>query len=226
MRLLGSRGETSRTVFTNFPATENPISQGSIWTPGSTFSAGAATKTNIQTAGKAYSTMVSFDGTNFDDSLACLSGFGANHEVTCTIANSGGFSGFSLELEILLRSDITAAHVFQYEVDCVFGALGIDLVRWDMTIASPNSNTNLRARIPNETPFNNGDQVYASIVGTLITVKYRTPPAAFATLFTYDTVSDATKYSSGNPGIGAWNQTGSAANQSKFAWADFLANTL
>lgn len=211
---------------TNFPATENPISQSGKWTNGSTFSQGAATKTNVQTAGKAYGTMVAFDGTNFDDSIACLSGFGPNHEVTCTISNSGGFSGFSLELEILLRSSITSAHVFQYEVDCVFGDLGIDLVRWDMTAATPNSNTNLRSRVHGEVAFNNGDQVYASIVGTLITVKYKPFGGSFSTLFAYDTAGDTTKYSNGNPGIGFWNQTGSATNQPLLAWADFLANTL
>lgn len=211
---------------TSFQGTENPISQGGIWTKGSTFSAGAATKTDPQINGKAYGTMVSSDGTNFNDSIAHLSGFGANHEVTCTLVNLGGFAGFSLEVEILLRSDITASHVFQYEVDCVFGGGGIDLVRWDMTLASPNAFTTLRNRVASEIPFNNGDQVYANVVGTLITVKYRTPPAAFSTLFTYDTAGDTIKYSSGNPGIGFWNQTGLTADQPLLAWADFLANTL
>lgn len=224
MRLLGSRGETSRTVFTNFPATENPISQGGIWTPGSTFSAGAASKTNVQTAGKAYGTMVSFDGTNFTDSIACLSGFGANQEVTCTLAASGTVTG--LEVEILLRADITSAHVFLYEFDCVKDLNGIALVRWDMTVASPNTFTVLRNAVNSEVSFNNGDQVYGSIVGTLITCKYKPSGGSFSTLFTYDTVSDATKYSSGNPGIGFWNKNGPGTLDPNFAWSDFLANTL
>lgn len=208
---------------TNFPATENPISQSGRWTNGGVFAQGAATKTNVQTAGKAYGTMVAFDGTNFNDSLAHLSGFGPDHQVTCTVINLGGFSGFSLEIEILLRSSITSAHVFQYEVDCVFGDLGIDLVRWDMTAASPNAFTTLRTHVANETPFNNGDQVRAKIVGTLITVDYKPFGGSFANLFTYDTSGDTTKYSSGNPGMGFWNQTGLTADQPLFAWADFTA---
>jgi hypothetical protein len=170
--------------------------------------------------------MVSFDGLHYIDSCACLSGFGPNHEVICTIANSGGFLGYSLELEILLRAQIAADHIFLYEVDSVFGGGGIDLVRWDMTKANPNSFTTLRARVAGEAPFSNGDQVYASIVGTLITVKYKRAGGAFSTLFTHDTAGDSVKYSSGNPGIAAWNQTGSAAAEPLFAWSNFTANTL
>jgi len=215
-----------RSYSTSFPLTENPMSEGGIWTNGSTFSQGAATKGNVQTAGKAYGNMVSFDGTNYDDSLACLSGFGPNHEVTCTLVNLGGFAGYSLEAEILLRSTITSSVVHQYEVDCVWGGQGIALVRWDMDSTSPNSFTQLRGLVTNETPFANGDQVYASIVGTLITVKYKSGAGAFSTVFTYDTASDPVKYSTGNPGIGFWNETGDASLRPNFAWGSFAANTL
>lgn len=212
---------------TSFPATENPISQGGIWTNGSVFSQGAATKTNVQTAGKAYGTMVSFDSTNFIDSIAVLSGFHADQQVLVTISNSGGFSGFSLEVEILLHSDITSAHVFQYEVDCVYGGQGIDLVRWDMTAASPNSFTKLRNLVSNETPFANGDQVLAFIKGTVITVQYKlVASSTFSTVFTYDTSGDSIKYTTGNPGIGFWNQTGLTADQPLFALSNFTASEL
>jgi hypothetical protein len=210
------------TYTTNFPLAENPISEGGRWTNGGIFG-----KTNVQTSpGKAYSTMVSFDGTNYIDSCACLKGFGPDQEVTGTIANNGGFSGWSLELEILLRADITSDHVFLYEVDCVYGNNGIALVRWDMTKANPNSYTVLRIWQQSEVPFSNSDQVYASIIGTLVTVKYKRAGGAFSTLFTHDTANDSLRYSSGNPGISFWNRTGSASNQSKFAWSDFTANTL
>jgi hypothetical protein len=169
--------------------------------------------------------MVSFDGTHFIDSCACLKGFGPDQEVTCTIANSGGFSGYSLELEILLRADIASDHVFLYEVDCVYGGGGIDLARWDMTQANPNSYTLLRARQQGEVPFSNGDQVYASIMGTLITVKYKRGGGALSTLFTHDTAGDSVRYSSGNPGIAAWNQTGSVSEESHFAWSSFTAGS-
>jgi hypothetical protein len=161
---------------------------------------------------------------NFIDSCACLSGFGPDHEVTCTIANSAAVSG--LEVEILLRAAIAPNHISLYEIDCITSISGISLVRWDMTTANPNSFTVLRNFQVGEVPLADGDQVYGSIVGTLITVKYKRAGGAFSTLFTYNTAADSVKYSSGNPGISFWNETGSAANQSKFAWSNFTANTL
>lgn len=203
---------------TNFPLTENPISESANWTDGRIF--GPNIKTAVQTAsGECYGTMVSFGGTDFVDSVACLSGFGPDHEVTCTVANNSAIDG--LETEIILRADITSAHMFLYEIDCQFSLKGINLVRWDMTTGSPNAFTVLRAGQSNEAPYTNGDLVYASIVGTLITCKYNG-----STLFTYNTGSDGTKYATGNPGVGFWNETGSSTNQPKFGWSRFVATTL
>ena len=96
-----------------------------------------------------------------------------------------------------------------------------------MTSASPDKYTVLRNAVGGEVPFNNGDQVYASIVGTLVTCKYkRVGQSSFATVFTYDTAGDSVKYSNGRPGIGFWNGTGSAANSPLFGWSDFTARSL
>lgn len=210
---------------TNFPLTQNPISENSAWISGSVFAQGAASKTDVQTnSGEAYGTMVSFGGTNFVDSVACLSGFGANHEITGTLVNNSAVSG--LEVELLLRADVTSAHVFLYELDCVFALGGIHLVRWDMTSGSPNSFTQLRAGQSSEVPYNNGDLIYGSMVGTLVTCKYKNGAGALTTLFTYDTATDGTKYATGNPGIGFWNETGSAGNQNKFGFSRIVANSL
>jgi hypothetical protein len=214
---------------TNFSLSENPINEGGCWISGRIFG-----KTDVQTApGKAYGTMVSFDGSQFIDSCACLKGFGPDHEVLCTISDSGAVNG--LEVEILLRADITPDHIFLYELDCVYNKYGIDLVRWDMTKANPNSFTVLRKSrtgllrklLGGEVLFSNGDQVYGKIFGTVITCRYKRVGAkAFSDLFAYDTAQDPVRYSNGNPGIGFWNDTGNASHQSKFGWSDFTANTL
>jgi hypothetical protein len=209
---------------TTFPDTENPMSQSGAWTQGTIMSAGAGTKTAVQSATGAFGTMVSFDGTNFIDSCACISGFGANQSVLCTLGNTSAPNG--LETEILLRADITSAHIFTYELDCVLSGGGISLVRWDMTVANPNTFVVLRAHPPNEVNFQDGDQVYGDIVGTLITCKYKAGAGSLTTLFTYDTSVDSTKYSTGNPGDGFWNETGVAGNQNKLKWKDFTANQL
>jgi hypothetical protein len=221
---------TSRTstYTTNFPLSENPINEGGRWTNGGIFG-----KTDVQTAsGRAYGTMVAFNGSQFIDSCACQSGFGPDHEVFCTISNSGAVNG--LEVEILLRANITSDHIFLYELDCVYAQHGINLVRWDMTKANPNSftelrktSTMLRRLLGGELPFSNGDQVYAKVVGTVITCRYKQlGERTFSNVFTYDTAHDSVRYSSGNPGIGFWNETGAASNQSKFAWSDFTAHIL
>jgi hypothetical protein len=218
----------SATYRTNFPLSENPISEEGRWISGGIFG-----KTDVQTAsGRAYGTMVSFDRSNYVDSCACLSGFGPDHEVTCTIANHGAVGG--LEVEILLRADITPDHIFVYELDCVYAERSIHLARWDMTKTNPNSfadlyrsSTMVRKFLGGEVPFSNGDQVYAKIIGSIITCKYkRVNEQSFSDVFTYDTAQDPVRYSAGNPGIGFWNETGIVPNQSKFAWSDFTANTL
>lgn len=218
----------SATYRTNFPRSENPISEDGRWTSGGIFG-----KTDVQTvAGRAFGTMVSFDRSHYIDSCACLTGFGPDHGVTCTIANHGAMGG--LEVEILLRADITPNHIFAYEVDCVYGERSIHLTRWDMTRANPESFTDLyrprtmvRKILGGELLFSDGDQVYAQIVGSVIACKYkRVGEESFSNLFNYDTAQDPVRYTIGNPGIGFWNETGVAANQSKLAWSDFAANTL
>lgn len=213
--------------FTNFPATENPISQAGAWTNASIMAAGAATKKNVQTNGaEAYGTMVSFDGTNFTDAGACLtSPFSANQEVTCTLLNNS--APFGLETEIFLHTDFTAAHIFTYEFDLVLSSKEVILTLWNMTVASPNAFTTLRAGVGGEIPMTDGDQYYASAVGTVLTFKFKpVGSGSFSTLFTYDTAGDAVKFSSGRPGVGFWNETGVAGNQPLLGWKDFLANGL
>jgi hypothetical protein len=215
----------AQSLLTSFPATENPISESSAWTNATVFTSGS--KTGVQTgSGNAYGTMVSHTAPAFEDSAAHLAGsWPADHEVTVTLSNSAAPDG--LEAEILLRADFTSAHAVCYEVDCYKAGGGIALVRWDNTTGSPESFTVLRNYVASEVALANGDQVRARIQGTLITVWYRAAAGSWgASLFTYDTASDGTKYASGRPGIGFWNETGVAGNQSKFAWADFLATGL
>lgn len=209
----------SLTYSTSFPATENPMVDDGGWTQGGVF----AGRTNVRTSGgNAFATMTSFDTVNYIDSCAHRAGFPADHEVICTVHNASAV--VSLEIEILLRADFSAAHAFAYELDWTFTDKGVALVRWDATVATPNVFDVRRALVSNEATPNDGDQLYGSIVGTVITCKYKPAGGAFSTLFTFDTASDIIKLSSGNPGVGFWNNTGGST--SALAWADFTANAL
>lgn len=117
-----------KTYTTNFPLTENPISEGGVWvknglTPGTVLTAPATNGT------LAYSTQPTPWDT-YNDSIAVLSGFKNNSHYcqgTMHIANQGSRNAGtnSHEIELLLCYDITAANggqVFGYE--CNFGYAG------------------------------------------------------------------------------------------------------
>ena len=92
---------------TNFPATENPISQGGKWTNGlaTGFDWG-----NVQTTGgAAYGTTISV-GPPYNDSIATIKGtWGLNQTVTGTVVGcSGANIGVFKEISIFLRFTISA----------------------------------------------------------------------------------------------------------------------
>lgn len=206
---------------TTFPLTENPISESGAWTTTTVQS-----KTPSQTAsGNAFGTMTTFDGVHFPDSCACLTVWnGANQRVTATLANASAVSG--LETELLLRCKFDSSNATGYELDMVFSGGHAVLVRWDFTTASaPNAFLQLADSTTGPNPgavsFADGAVWVFEVTGTVITAKCNG-----TVVISYDTASDGTKYSTGSPGIGFWNETGSSANSSKLAWADFLAVAL
>lgn len=200
--------------FTNFPSTENPLSQSGAWIEGGI----SSPRTNAQsTTGHAYGTMSSFDMVNFNDSIAVLAqNFPANQAVQGTIFNSSALSG--QEVELILRGNISGASNTGYEVDLVLSNNSANLVSWN---GPPNDFTILVNDATTNASFNNGDVWYAQIVGTVVTVKCNNLP-----VISYDTSGDTFKISSGHPGVGFWNQTGSSANSIKFGWSTFMANYL
>jgi hypothetical protein len=202
---------------TDFNLSENPISEGGAWLSGA-----VAPRTQVQTGnGNAYGTMVSFNGRDYPDSVACLAGpFPANQQITATLYNNGAVSG--LEVELLLRCDFSLTRAFCYELDLVLSGGHVSWVRWDMTTANPNTYQVLVAGPPGSNiHFNDGAVWTARIVGTVLTAI-----CDGVTVLTYDTANDGVKYSGGKPGIGFWNETGSSANSPKFAWKNFAAVSL
>lgn len=174
--------------------------------------------TNVQTAGgNAYGTMVSFNGTDYTDSIAILRGYSPDQYVQVTLANTSAPSG--LEIELWLRGNVDANNVSGYEIDLVVSSGSLYIVRWN---GPKNNYTILVSAITANVSLADGAVWYAEIVGTVITVKCNG-----TTVYTYDTAAEgSSKITSGNPGIGFWNETGSAGNQNKFAVKDFTANTL
>src|SRR6267154_1724242 len=99
---------------TTFPLTENPISEGGIWTNGK---AVGIDWSNVRTtAGLAFGTQTGFDGLN--DSIAVLHGtWRPNQTATATVHTVNQQSGGVFEeVELLLRFTIAGDNATGYEL--------------------------------------------------------------------------------------------------------------
>lgn len=197
---------------TSFSGTEDPLSETGIWTCGATV--GLDWHDPKKTPGIAFGKQGTGTPPPYDDSLAHLSGFAANHYATGVVHNASATG--QLEVELLLRFAITAHSATGYEIDITTGLVA--LVRWngalnDFTALVPSSGDGHFSAA-------NGAVWYAEIVGTIITVKCN----GFTQL-TYDTASDTPKYSSGNPGLGFY-RAGTTSSPDTFGWSSYTASNI
>ena len=209
-----------RTYTTNFPLTENPISEGGNWLNGD---AVGLDWTNMQTtAGFAFATQ---PGTNtgdamFDDSIALLTGTWGNDqsaEATIKIVNPITATGPCYqESEILLRGNISAHRAKLYEVnvgDRNDNSSYINIVRWN----GPLGNFTTLLSVSGATyGVKTGDIWKATIVGNTIT--------AYINGVQKGQVTDSA-YASGNPGMGMYLQSPSTcgSGDSNFGFSSYTA---
>jgi hypothetical protein len=195
---------------TSFPLTENPISEGGVWTNGG---AVGLDWTDVQTtAGLAFATQTIHTHPPFDDSVACLRGFPPNQWCQGVIHNA---SANSREVELLLRSTITAHRITQYEID-ITQSNGLDIALWNGPL---NSFTNLATGISTGVSLADGAVWYAQIVGNAITVKCN------GTTVWTGTDNTLTR---GNPGLGFYGDTeaGSPTANNTLGFSSFSAGSL
>jgi hypothetical protein len=203
--------------FTNFPATENPLSQGGLWVRGLTE---GLSWNNPQTASNScYGSTINAGGAPsgppFDDNLAHLKPSlkisPLNHRVEQTLFIAGGYTPpVPHEVEILLRFDISANNARGYEVTFSLFEQMIHVVRWNGAL---NDFTDLVLDIAQT--FADNDVVGAQISGNTISVDVNGTVKG--------TVSDTT-WSSGQPGLGYWARSG--ATLSSFGSRNFRALSL
>jgi hypothetical protein len=227
MKVGGSVGSSVSSFSTTFPATENPISEGGAWknglADGLDWSNVATGLLSDSSTHGAYGTQVPHGSPPYDDSLACLTGFPANHWCQGTIYNDGAITGLP-EVELLLRCNPTGHSWPQYEID-IISDVRIVIVQWlgplnSFSIESGNITTNVSVA--------NGAVWYAEIVGNIITVKCNTVTVYTGNITTFANAPIA----SGNPGIGFFADTlNSSPNQNTqanrhFNWKSFSAGSL
>ena len=193
------------TYTTNFPLTENPISEGGVWSNGGQSPANVFT--NIQTtAGLAFGTMAPSNG-NDNDSTALLTGltWGPNQTASATVKGTGNYAN-GMEVELRLRSAFAANSCTGYELDIAAGYIAI--VRWNgplnnFTVLA--SNTSANWSLP-------GSTVKGTISGSTITVYVNGVVIAQA--------NDST-YANGSPGIGMFISQGGDSTKSDMGFTSY-----
>lgn len=201
-------GGTSYT--TNFPGTENPISEGGKWLTGGTV--GIDWNNPRTVAGEAFGAAIA---TTYNDDIAVLTtSFTPNQYAQGTVYRAPGYSpGVSHEVELLLHFQISANVAHGYEV--LWGISGyIAIVRWEgpvgiYTALLENVNPGIGAPV-------DGDVFRAEIRGGVITVFKNGQLVATGPL-------DST-WQAGQPGIGFWPTPG--ATQQGFGWKNYTAGSL
>jgi hypothetical protein len=202
-----------RTYTTNFPLTENPLSEGGNWINGQT--AGLDWKNFRTTAGFAFGTQNGSGGPPYDDSTALLAGqWGPNQTAQATVRTVNQQTGsIYQEVELRLRSTLSPHVNSGYEINfrCTHdGSQYQEIVRFNGPI---NSFTYLN-RVTGGRGLYDGDVIKASIIGNVITVYQNGIQVA--------QVSDST-FTSGSPGIGHWLR-GPAETIDDYGFTSFSAS--
>lgn len=205
---------------TTFATDETVLSEGGRWTNG--LQTGLLWN-NVKTVnGSAYGSAFFGGANNYNDDIAVLNSptLSANQYAQAVVSRAGGYNpGVSHEIELLLRFSITANNAHGYEVLwAVTGSIAI--VRWNGAIGNytPSSTVdglNIGAAV-------DGDVLRAQINGNILSVFKNGAQVASVDVTT--TFGGGTVWSSGQPGIGFWPQSG--ATLTSYGWKSFLAGSL
>lgn len=199
----------ARTYSTNFPFSEDPLSERGSWINGGTI--GIDWKDFATMAGMAYGKP---DAVTYDDGTAILSGtWGADQMVTATIHSVNQTDSQYQELELRLRTSIAPHSITGYEINfrCSKSSNAyMEIVRWN----GPLGNFTYLARYHgSQYGVTEGDVVRATIIGNTITVYINGVQRGTAT---------DSAYSSGAPGIGTYGKTSSNARD--YGFTNFTAS--
>ena len=194
---------------TSFSLNENPISEGGHWINGRT--TGLDWKNVVTSGGNAYGEP---SGAGYDDPTAVLTGsWGPDQTAQATVYSTNPTSAYAQEVELRLRSSISAHSITGYEIffRCLKTSDGyVQIARWngargDFTIiAGPIYGANYGVQ--------DGDVVKATIVGSVIKGYINGVEVISATDGAFGT---------GNPGVGF--NYGVGSTNVDFGFKDFVA---
>lgn len=201
-----------RTYSTKFPLSEDPISERDKWINGQTVGLDWA---NVRTTpGFAFGT--ESGNVRFDDSAALLSGsWGPNQTVQATVRSANQNDKIYEEVELRLRSSLTAHRATGYEINfrCSKTEKAYSqIVRWNGPLGDFSY---VKTGDGPRYGVSNGDVVKATMVGNLITVYINGNQVLQAT--------DET-YTNGSPGMGFYIE-GATRGNDDFGFTSFAAKS-
>ena len=192
---------------TSFAATENPISESGTWVNGLT---DGHVWSDVKTTGGNAVGLQLYDATDNDSTALRTGTWAADQYVRCTAFVNGPASAGLPELEIRLRSTLSAHVCTGYEVLwSVPGSYNCQVQRWD---GLDDHHELAGFACP---AIDDGDILEAAIVGGVI--------KAWRNGVLLGTAPEDLTYSSGNPGIGFFSTAVDQAENDKFGWKDFYA---
>ena len=207
---------------TNFPLTENPISEDGNWTNGGCCG-NSSLWGNVQTTpGEVFGVS---EPTTYGDPTAIVNGtWGSNQTITVTVKITSQPTSCCHELELRPLTTISTNSITGYEINCstVTGDPYIQLVRWN----GPNGNyTQLDQLVPAQ-PCKNGDVLVGTTTVTGGTVTFGLTvngvPQTFTNCHcTNPSDSGAGAFLTGSPGIGFYDNQDSS--WSYFGFSNFTA---
>lgn len=193
---------------TNFSLLENPISEGGRWINGGSVGLDWG---DVQTEpGLAFGVKLL---SSYADPTAVLTGtWGPDQQAQATVKINSSQPNCCHEVELRLRTTITAHSITGYEINCSVSSSNpyMQIVRWNGPL---NSFTYVNASGNGNISCANGDLIKATIKGSTITVYKNGAQVLQATEGTF---------TSGNPGIGFYDNVD--LNWSYFGFSNFSAN--
>ncbi len=206
-----SSGDSGKVTYsTDFNGTENPISEGSAWTNGG---AVGIDFQNVRTAnGLAFGSGTS---ANYDDCIAHLSGYPANHFAEATVHVASGYSAQdSHEVELLVRFKITNKNARGYEINNGWNGAYSQIVRWNGAMGDF---TMLSTTGPGFGALVEGDVIRAEAVGSTI-IAYKNGNEVMR-------ATDST-WSDGDPGMAFFIRPNAGSVPENYCFTSYRAGAL
>jgi len=211
--LLSGVSLSVRTYKTSFPLTENPISENGNWVNGQAQGLDWANVSTTPGFGRGEQAP---DRGTYNDSVALVTGeWGPNQTVETTVKDLVSGANSTREVEIRLRSTVTAHNSTGYEVH--WSARPSDpylgVTRWN----GPLNSFKILQSTKAEVGMTDGDTFMATIVGGTVT--------AYINGVQKIQVTDSHPFASGSPGIGFYlaNSKRNPAPQAEYGFSSFRA---